>query len=355
MIEATQPTFVVSTGRCGSTLISDLLQSHPQVLSISELFMANNIRAFVHERLSGRAFWRLLAKARSPMRKILTPQTCPDEFMYDFSRSNLFSQHTLPPLLYMALPRLSAEPEVLFFELEAAITPRAVAPLADHYRFLFEWLRHRLNKKIWVERSGASLMFVDSMARLFPGARFVHLFRDGRETALSIRDYPPLSLLAQSWHEAKRFGVDLLRPPFRIGESRALAWAEGVLGPLQPIARRLRTKVEVEVVGAFWSEMVLNGLKSLAALPPQRVLSLSYERLVAQPREALAELLSFIDPALPQADWLEQAQPRIGAPRARRSGLSAEDCAKLEQACAPGLRALGYLPQIPEPRSTLAR
>ncbi len=350
MISLTQPTFIVSSGRCGSTLLSDLLQLHPAVLSVSELFMANNIRAFVHARLTGRAFWRLLATPRSPMRKILTPQTCPDEFKYDFSRSNLFSQRTLPPLLYMALPRLSDEPEVLFFELEAAMIPRASAPLAEHYRFFFEWLRQRLGKKIWVERSGASLMFVDSMARLFPGAKFVHLFRDGRETALSIRDYPPLSLLAQSWFEAKRFGVDLLKPPFRLGESRALAWAEGLLGPLQPIKQRLRTKTDVSVVGAFWSEMVLSGLKSLAALPPQQVLSLSYERLVAQPKEALADLLGFIDKDLPQSAWIAQASQRIGAPRARRSGLTPAECASLEQACAGGLRALGYaLVQEPQP------
>lgn len=342
MTSPTQPTFIVSSGRCGSTLLSELLELHPDVLSVSELFMANNIRAFVHDRLSGRAFWQLLATPRSPMRKILTPQTCPDEFKYDFSRSNLFNQRTLPPLLYMALPRLSAEPEVLFFELEAAITPRGQAPLADHYRFLFEWLRQRLGKKIWVERSGASLIFVDSMARLFPGAKFVHLFRDGRETALSIRDYPPLSLLAQSWFEAKRFGVDLLKPPFRIGESRALALAEGLLGPLQPIKRRLRSKVDVAVVGEFWSEMVRSGLKSLAALPPEQVLSLSYERLVAQPQEALGALLQFINPDLPQDAWIAEASQRIGAPRPRRAGLTQEECAILERACADGLRALGY-------------
>lgn len=347
MIPATQPTFVVSTGRCGSTLLSELLQLHPDVLSVSELFMANNIRAFVHEQLSGRAFWRLLAKPRSPMRKILTPDTCPDEFKYDFSRSNLFCQQTLPPLLYMALPRLSPEPEVLFFELEAAMMPRASAPLAQHYRFLFEWLRQRLSKKIWVERSGASLIFVDSMARLFPGAKFLHLYRDGRETALSIRDYPPLSLLAQSWFEAKRFGVDLLSPPFRIGESRALAWAEGVLGPLQPIQQRLHTKIDVAVAGEFWSQMVLSGLKSLSALPKQQVFSLSYERLVASPQEALKEVMDFIDPTLPQADWIRAARPRIGVPRARRAGLSAAESARLEKSCAGGLAALGYAPSVP--------
>ena len=33
-----QLTFVVGTGRCGSTLLSRLLREHPDVLSMSEFF-----------------------------------------------------------------------------------------------------------------------------------------------------------------------------------------------------------------------------------------------------------------------------------------------------------------------------
>ena len=32
------PTFVVGTGRCGSTMLSNMLREHPQVLSLSEFF-----------------------------------------------------------------------------------------------------------------------------------------------------------------------------------------------------------------------------------------------------------------------------------------------------------------------------
>ena len=30
------PTFVVGTGRCGSTMLSNMLREHPKVLSLSE-------------------------------------------------------------------------------------------------------------------------------------------------------------------------------------------------------------------------------------------------------------------------------------------------------------------------------
>ena len=32
------PTYVVGTGRCGSTMLSNMLREHPKVLSISEFF-----------------------------------------------------------------------------------------------------------------------------------------------------------------------------------------------------------------------------------------------------------------------------------------------------------------------------
>jgi hypothetical protein len=35
---ALPPVFVVGTGRCGSTLVSNILRAHPGVLSLSEFF-----------------------------------------------------------------------------------------------------------------------------------------------------------------------------------------------------------------------------------------------------------------------------------------------------------------------------
>lgn len=32
------PTFVVGTGRCGSTMLSNMLRQHPRVLSLSEFY-----------------------------------------------------------------------------------------------------------------------------------------------------------------------------------------------------------------------------------------------------------------------------------------------------------------------------
>src|SRR5688572_8494150 len=37
-VSMSEPTFIVGTGRCGSTLLSDVLRRHPDILSVSEFF-----------------------------------------------------------------------------------------------------------------------------------------------------------------------------------------------------------------------------------------------------------------------------------------------------------------------------
>lgn len=342
MVERQTPVFIVTAGRCGSTLLSNLLSRHPDILSLSEVFMAVNTHAFVYNRLDGEAFWRLLSTPRRAMSETLTPATCPHEFMYDFSRSRLFTQKTLPPILYMMLPPLSPEPDVLFFELEAAITSRPKAALSEQYEFMFSWLCQRLGKKIWIERSGASLLFVPALARLYPNAKFIHLFRDGRDVALSMQSYPPLRLLAQSWRSAKRFGVDLLEPPFRIGESRIISVAERFLSPIYGAGDKLHRTSTAAEIGEFWSAMTLLGLRHLDKIPDEQKLSVSYEGLVRTPRQSLRQLIDFVGPLDGTAEWLEDACNAFQPGKGRKRALDGPELDALTRACEPGLTALGY-------------
>ena len=67
-------TFVVGTGRCGSTMLSAMLGEHPDVLSMSEFFGTLRVGmaslpasrgSFLKRDLDGSEFWELLA---SPFR-----------------------------------------------------------------------------------------------------------------------------------------------------------------------------------------------------------------------------------------------------------------------------------------------
>ncbi len=56
------PVFVFSTGRCGSTVISQMLNKHPDILSLSEFFSVLGLRAFVGKKVSGDWMWRLYSE-----------------------------------------------------------------------------------------------------------------------------------------------------------------------------------------------------------------------------------------------------------------------------------------------------
>src|SRR6516162_438273 len=67
------PTFVVGTGRCGSTMLSNMLRKHPKVLSLSEFFSmvaaaSGKEDAYSPGSMDGRRFWSIVA-AISPMPK----------------------------------------------------------------------------------------------------------------------------------------------------------------------------------------------------------------------------------------------------------------------------------------------
>src|SRR4030095_2100696 len=74
----------------------------------------------------------------------------------------------------------------------------------------------------WSARSGSSIEYLPALAEAFPEARFVHLHRDGPETALSMREHHayrlPISLLYQApvdgGRPASDYGpIDLAAPP----------------------------------------------------------------------------------------------------------------------------------------------
>jgi hypothetical protein len=154
--------FVVSTGRCGSGLLSRILRANPDVLSIEEVFGAVPAEDLLTGRLDGRGFWRRVAGA-APVVSRATLRTLTDD----------------PGRLYDWL---------------AAVVPRWPArPVPDHYRHLFSLLAERCGGPVIVERTGGSLRFVAGLHRAFPEARFVYLSRDGVECALSMsrRASPP--------------------------------------------------------------------------------------------------------------------------------------------------------------------
>ncbi len=332
--------FVVSTGRCGSTMVSNMLRLNPEILSLSEFLSLLMPDPFPPGELDAAAYWRLLSEPWVFFRHAYRLGVRAPEFLYVPAAGSRFTPATgVPPILVTALPHLSDDPEGLYDEVGAYVAGLTPASAAVQHRRLFGWLCDRLGARAWVERSGGSLLYMSQLASVFADAKFVHLYRDGRECAYSF-----------SRHPLYRLGTVEIMLQSRLGVSRYLGDEEppehvpADLRPFMPetFDHEAFERLEVPVVesGQFWSDMIMPGLDVLASLPPERVLELSYEDLVADPRLALSRLVRFAD--LPHADpaWLDRAAQVVAARPPRWPTLPQEQINELNHVCELGMRRL---------------
>jgi len=166
-------------------------------------------------------------------------------------------------------------------------------------------------KTVWAEKTPENIREFPTLVQRFPRARLVHVIRDGRDVACSLRDARWLSL------EKMTAGADR-------GSAEAL-----------------------EACVRYWVERVTFG-RQLRGHPSYH--ELRYEDLVADPETTLRGLLAFagldFDPAMLAADQGDDARdgrPIFHASAGRwRSDLTAEEGAIVERIAGPLLADLGY-------------
>ena len=334
------PNFIVGTGRCGSTLLSRMLVRHPDILSLSEVFTSFTTQALFERNLDGKAFSRMLERPSRTLRAVMTPENSPSEFAYEYSPESAFNPETLPACMMMTLPHLSTQPDALYKEMQPVVSQWPKRPLSEHYLAWFDWLQARQGKALWIERTGSSITMVRALHRMFPNAKFIHIYRDGRETALSLRAHKPMRVFLNMRKRLKRIGIDILKTPFRYSDSHIIYRAAPLIERLVPVNELLNDMPSVEAAGKFWSDMIAVGLADLARVPPSQRYNMRYADLVAAPRETLSAMLDFAAPGLPSEGWLDevQAMPRYREPA--WMALAADDQAKLEATCAKGTALL---------------
>lgn len=337
------PVFIVGTGRCGSTMLSNVVRQHPDILSVSEFFTSLASRAFLGRRLTGKAAYRRLDTLLPEGRALLENGLQVDEFLYEFGQRSRYQPHNIPPILGSTLPHITDDAERTWDELAAELRERGSETLADQYRFVFDWLAHRFEKSIWIERSGASLPFVRTLARLFPDARFVHIFRDGRDTALSMQRHHFFRWRVMAAGRMRRLGIDPLHPFNLPGTSPWVPWLSWIWFKFFFSADRYRREViGLPSFGRFWSDMIERGTEYLNALPRKRVLAVSYETVLANPHEEFRRFIRFVGPGFEDSRWIETAAGLVRPQEARWPRLDPDQIRDLEEACEPGQSILGY-------------
>lgn len=339
---AIPPVLVLSTGRCGSTMVSNMLNLHPRVLSLSEFFTCLGLKTFRPRRPTGDWMWKLYSHQSYRTRLLLREPF--EELIYPFDDpESRFTRSDVPPIACTALPHLTKDHDALFDELEPVVRAQPKQPPAAHLRHLFGWLCQRFGADTWVERSGGSLIFAPRLLREFPEARVVHVYRDGRETTLSMSRHYPFRLYLATMKKLRPRVTDM---EVLVAGVRRWAkinpWLELLLPLLVKPERLPFDKLKITDFAAYWSAMIGLAHEMLGDLPSDRLLNLKFEDVQAEPEAQLRRLIRFIAPSLEDEAWIREASAIPRQTPSKFARLGSDEQAAITEACRPGLERLGY-------------
>ncbi len=334
------PVFVVAcSGRCGSTLLSEMLERHLQVLSLSEFLVPLVLSGVRHaeQPLTAQQFCAALQTHMPTTSALLKAGITVPEFRYPFQREGARYRRDsgLPFPVNCALSHLTDDPDNAFDALLRRVLATNGTCARDHLTCTFQTLAEMFGGCIVVERSGGSLLFTAQIRALLPQASFILLTRSGTETALSMSRHAYFRHIALRSVLTAELGYDPYTSPQRGGVS--------ALPP--DLARQLPehfTKAGFEALdlpldlfGAIWAHHTERGLAAL----PARFHHLSYESLCAGPHATLRAVAEHIG-AAPDPHWLAAAAPLVSPPQCKPESLPPDELAYLRAACEPGVAAL---------------
>jgi putative sulfotransferase len=319
------------------------------VLSLSEFFASLLPFDFVPSQLLGlRHVSEILTRPRPEQSLLPRHNAEPHEYLYPVDDPNFrYDRRSgVPPIALMALPHLSADVDQLLDQILDGLpdTDRVAGAVFEQ---LFERLAADRDKDLWVERSGASLLFVDQLRQLFPSAKYIHIYRDGSACAASMSRHPSFRLMyfrqLARLAAPRRAGAKVVGgEPLWKGADELQDAIAGALGVDVTAELLLTSEVPVEWFGLMWSLMLSRGLRQLARQPSESVLHVAYEDLVGQPEDRLEEIARFIgidaDPV-----WIREQATAVERRPASLAGLNAHERMRLEKACVVGRDALASI------------
>ena len=324
---------ILSSGRCGSTLLSDLIASDAETLSVQEsLGSLMSAPWGLGEEISGSQYWDLMSVALPQWKAAVRIGAIPAEFRYPERGRWAGELSRLPDVCQITLPAMFDDPDSWFDLLAGRVPQFPVQTLGRHHQMLLDLLASLQGRRRWVERSGGSSGMADSLLQEFPVAKVVYLTRNAADTALSMSRHPTYRFSVIRMELLKYCGFDPYNEHFascpRAGDKRIPDELRCLLPEqvsLQVLADRGGNVEQHKMLYAF---LMYIAERALAEHPPRHLLRMRFEDLVAEPAEQLTRLgdfLGFADPA----GWAARAADQVSRPQ--RTALPARAVARGDQ------------------------
>jgi len=303
---------IISNGRCGSTLLSDLLAEHDHTLSVQEFFMALQPEGTIDDVLTGQEYWELLSTPKADLSTLIGIGARVKELRYPSSGRYGRDLAAMPRILAITLPAISGDPDG-FYDTLAGIVPGFPArPAVEQHRDLLNLLAELTGKRRWVERSGGSSHVAPYLLRAFTQSKIIYLTRERMASALSMSRHAPFQLIQLRVEFQGRCGYDPFHEPRPAGvvvpEDLERYLPERLTGEI--LAERGQDVGRFLLLGAFLSNQAE---QALLDVPPAHLLRMSYEDLVDDPVNELGRVGRFL--ALEDwPEWAARTAVRVATP-----------------------------------------
>jgi len=301
---------IISNGRCGSTLLSELIAEEPETCSAQEFFMAVMPRSRHVDVISGADYWKLLSSPKIELSILHRIGLPPKEFRYPADGRFAEDLRNLPHILAITLPKLTDDPDALFDTLAERVPQFPMQSTGAHHQAFLDLLTELIGRKRWVERSGGSSQIAPAILESFPTAKIVNLTRDWTASARSMSKHPSFQLVQLRVEAIGKYGID---PMTATAEDDLPAEFAQYL-PDRLTAEFLQDRgKDLKRFVALCAFMSSQAEQVLADRPPAELHTMTYEDLLADPvaqLTALGEFLNFAEPA----NWADSVAHRVRKP-----------------------------------------
>jgi hypothetical protein len=187
----------------------------------------------------------------------------------------------------------------------------------------------------FAEKNPHNTWAVDTLNEVYPDAKFIYIYRDGRDVTCSFLRHP--------WHREESPERERLQHNgYRCGPYPHYY--------IEPERREEYTNTsDVHRCAWVWRRYVEKGLDLRARYAPDKLHVIKYEDLIHNPEEEVTRMLKFLDEYNETA--FDQVMAVAGRGHAKAIGrwkkLSEEDLNTIYREAAPMLKAHGYADEVP--------